>query len=72
MNVLMTLINPFTNDPRVYSEAKSLIKAGHKVTILARDIKKENPINEIKDGIRKLNDDMKQHNDKMQKEDLCR
>ena len=51
MNVLMILSKPFTNDPRVYNEAKSLVKAGHKVTVLARDRKKENLIREEKDGI---------------------
>ncbi len=51
MNILMTLANPFTHDPRVYNEAKSLIKAGHNVTILAWDKKKENASAEVKDGI---------------------
>ena len=51
MNVLMILSKPFTNDPRVYNEAKSLVKAGHNVTVLARDRKKENLIREEKDGI---------------------
>ena len=51
MNILMTLANPFTHDPRVYNEAISLVKAGHKVTVLARDWKKLNPIREEKDGI---------------------
>ena len=41
MNVLMTLSNPFTPDPRVYNEAKSLIKAGHKVTIITWDKKRK-------------------------------
>ena len=51
MNILMTLANPFTHDPRVYNEAKSLVKAGHDMTILARDKKKNNPYNEVKDEI---------------------
>ena len=46
MNILMTLANPFTNDPRVYNEARSLIKKGHNVTVLARDNKKIHPLNE--------------------------
>ena len=33
MNILMILANPFTNDPRVYNESRSLVKAGHKVTV---------------------------------------
>lgn len=37
MNILMTLSNPFTPDPRVYNEAKSLVKAGHEVTVIAWD-----------------------------------
>lgn len=37
MNSLMTLSNPFTHDPRVYNEAKSLVKAGHEVTVIAWD-----------------------------------
>ena len=47
----MTLANPFTHDPRVYNEAKSLVEAGHDVTVLAWDRKKENPPKETKDGI---------------------
>jgi len=51
MKILMILANPFTNDPRVYNEAKSLIKAGHNVTVLAWDKNKENHSKEVKDGI---------------------
>ena len=51
MKILMLLSNPFTHDPRVYNEAKSLIKVGHDITVLAWDKKKENPLNEIKDDI---------------------
>ena len=51
MRVLMLLSNPFTHDPRVYNEARSLIEVGLKVTVLARDRKKENPLTEIKDEI---------------------
>jgi len=52
MKVLMILTNPFTHDPRVYNEAKSLLKAGHKVTVYSWDNKKLNPENEIIDSIR--------------------
>ena len=51
MNILMTLANPFTHDPRVYMEARSLIKAGHKVTVLAWDRIGNSPPYEVKDGI---------------------
>ena len=51
MKILMILANPFTHDPRVYNEAISLIKKGHKVTVLAWDKRKENPSLETKDGI---------------------
>lgn len=47
----MTLANPFAQDPRVYNEAKSLVKAGHNVTVLAWDKKKIYPSIELKDGI---------------------
>jgi len=52
MNILMILSNPFIQDPRVYNEAISLIKSGHKVTILAWDKKKEHPHTESKDDIK--------------------
>ena len=39
----MTLANSFTHDPRVYNEARSLVKVGHSVTVLAWDKKKEHP-----------------------------
>jgi len=51
MHILMTLANPFTHDPRVYNEARSLVKAGHKVTVLAWDRKHENPSFETIDEI---------------------
>ena len=51
MNVLMTLSNPFTNDPRVYNEAKSLGDAGHDVTILAWDKNKQYPNKQIINNI---------------------
>jgi len=51
MNTLMTLANPFTNDPRVYQEARTFSKEGHKVTVLAWDGKGQNPPKDVKDGI---------------------
>jgi glycosyltransferase involved in cell wall biosynthesis len=51
MNILMTLANPFTHDPRVYNEAKSLVNSGHNVTVIAWDKTKKNPKRETKDGI---------------------
>ena len=51
MNILMILSNPFIQDPRVYNEAISLIKAGHKVTVLAWDKNKEYPHSESMDDI---------------------
>jgi len=51
MNILMTLSNPFTHDPRVENEAKSLIKQGHNVTVLAWDRKKQNLKNEKRNEI---------------------
>jgi glycosyltransferase involved in cell wall biosynthesis len=37
MNILMILSKSFTHDPRVYNEAKTLIKAGHKVMVMGWD-----------------------------------
>lgn len=51
MNVLMFLANPFTNDARVYAEAKSLIKAGHEVTVVAWDREREHTRRQTWDGI---------------------
>jgi len=47
----MTLSNPFTHDARVYNEAQSLIKAGHKVTVFAWDREKNHQPSETKDNI---------------------
>jgi len=52
MEILMTLSNPFTHDIRVYNEAKSLVKAGHKVTILGWDRLKNNQQTEIIEDIK--------------------
>ena len=43
MKVLMLVSNPFTHDPRFYKEATSLVKAGHKVTVIAWDTEKKLP-----------------------------
>jgi glycosyltransferase involved in cell wall biosynthesis len=51
MKILMLLSNPFTNDPRVYNEARSLFQAGHKVTVIAWDREKQNPQRQNWDGI---------------------
>ena len=51
MKILMSLANPFTHDPRVYNEARALFKAGHEVTVLAWDRKKQYPLKEKKEGI---------------------
>ena len=47
----MFVSNPFTNDPRVYNEAKGLIQAGHQVTVIAWDREKQNPHRQRWDGI---------------------
>jgi glycosyltransferase involved in cell wall biosynthesis len=41
--VLMIVSNPFTNDPRVYNEAKTLVQSGYEVTVIAWDRQKSNP-----------------------------
>jgi glycosyltransferase involved in cell wall biosynthesis len=51
MKVLMFVSNPFTNDPRVYNEARSLVQAGHQVTVIAWDREKQNPRRQALDGI---------------------
>ena len=51
MKVVMFLSNPFTNDARVYSEAKSLIQAGYEVTVIAWDRERQNPQRQNWDGI---------------------
>jgi glycosyltransferase involved in cell wall biosynthesis len=51
MKILMTLANPFIHDPRVYMEARSLVKAGHNVTVLAWDRIGDSSPFENKDGI---------------------
>jgi glycosyltransferase involved in cell wall biosynthesis len=51
VKVVMFVSNPFTNDPRVYNEAKSLIQARHKVTVIAWDRERQNPSSQNWDGI---------------------
>ena len=51
MKVLMFVSNPFTSDPRVYAEAKSLIQAGYEVTVIAWDREEQNPSRQNWDGI---------------------
>ncbi len=48
----MLLTNPFRPDPRVYEEAKTLLKGGYSVTILAWDRESSYPITEDFDGIK--------------------
>jgi len=51
VNVLMFVSNPFIGDARVYAEAKSLIRAGYEVTVIAWDREKRNPPKQNWDGI---------------------
>ncbi len=52
MKVVMTVSNPFKPDPRVYKEAKSLVKAGHEVYVIAWDREGKYPKEEVVDGIK--------------------
>ncbi|UCG55041.1 MAG: glycosyltransferase family 4 protein, partial [Dehalococcoidia bacterium] len=52
MKILMFVSNPFTHDARVYTEATSLFKAGHEITVIARNYYKENPSEDTQDGIK--------------------
>ncbi len=52
MNILMILSNPFMVDPRVYKEAKSLVAAGHSVTVIVWDRKKDYRSSDVVDGVR--------------------
>jgi glycosyltransferase involved in cell wall biosynthesis len=51
VNVLMFLANPFTNDARVYNEARSLVGAGNRVTVIAWDREGGNQARQPWDGI---------------------
>ncbi len=50
-NVLMILSNPLLVDPRVHKEAKALIEAGHRVTVIVWDRHGEYNERETVDGI---------------------
>jgi hypothetical protein len=50
--VVMILSNPFKPDPRVYKEARSLVKNGFDVTIVAWDRECKYPPYEIVEGIK--------------------
>ncbi|MEF8848302.1 MAG: glycosyltransferase family 4 protein [Candidatus Thermoplasmatota archaeon] len=52
MRVLMILSNPFMVDPRVHKEAKALMDAGHEVTVVVWDRRREYPEKDTVDGIR--------------------
>ncbi len=51
MNILMILSKSFTHDPRVYNEAKSLTKAGHKVTVIGWDRRNKYSLKETLENI---------------------
>ena len=52
MNILMILSNPLMVDPRVHKEAKALVDAGNKVTVIVWDRKGEYDDEGIVDGIK--------------------
>lgn len=52
MKIIMLLSNPFKPDPRVYKEAKTLVKHGHEVTVLAWDRECGLPKTEVINGIK--------------------
>lgn len=52
VHVVMALSNPFTRDPRVYNEARSLVRAGHDVTLIAWDREGTHRATEEVKGIR--------------------
>jgi glycosyltransferase involved in cell wall biosynthesis len=51
VKVVMFVTNPFTSDPRVYAEAKSLVQAGYEVTVIAWDTGRHHPARQNWDGI---------------------
>lgn len=51
LNILMLLSNAFDPDPRVHREAKTLVEAGHQVTILCWDRDRKAAEHEVVDGI---------------------
>jgi len=52
MKILMILSNPFMVDPRVYKEAESLVDAGHEVTVIVWDRKRDYDPESAVDGIK--------------------
>ena len=52
MKILMILSKEFTVDPRVYKEAKSLVEAGHKITVLMWDRTGEHETESTVEGIK--------------------
>ncbi|MCK5024105.1 MAG: glycosyltransferase family 4 protein [Thermoplasmata archaeon] len=50
-HIVMLLSNPFRPDPRVHREAKALVSAGYKVTILCWDREQKHTKQETIDGI---------------------
>lgn len=51
MKILMLLSKEFTTDPRVYREAKSLVEAGHEVTVIMWDRHSDYEPQSIIDGV---------------------
>jgi glycosyltransferase involved in cell wall biosynthesis len=51
LNILMILSNPFMVDPRVFKEAKALVREGHNLTIIIWDRKQDYSPQEIIEGI---------------------
>lgn len=51
MRVLMLVSSPFITDPRVYNEARTLVKAGYGVTVVAWDREKNTQVRQELDGI---------------------
>ena len=50
--MVITVSNPFKPDPRVYKEARSLVKHGYEVTIIAWDREGKYPKEELFEGIK--------------------
>ena len=48
----MLVSNRYDPDPRVHKEARSLVAAGYRVTVLAWDREYERPASEVRDGVR--------------------
>jgi len=47
----MLVASPVTTDPRLYNEAQALVQNGHRVTVIAWDRFKQNPLKDAWDGI---------------------